>query len=75
MPGMSNTDFVERLKILKLPTLLFRRIRGDLITLFKVLKAHYIVNLYNAVLQTNTTTRGHSMKLKKFNARINLPPK
>ena len=72
MPGMSNLEYVDRLKILKLPTLLFRRVRGDLITLYKVLNGKYNIELLNLVLDTNNTTRGHTLKLKKFNARLNV---
>lgn len=36
LPGMNNLSYPERLKILNLPTLSYRRIRGDMIELYKL---------------------------------------
>ena len=36
-----NKSYIERLKILNLPTLKYRRYRGDIIELFKILKGIY----------------------------------
>jgi len=53
-----------RLKRLKLPTLKYRRIRGDMIEVYKILTNKYDsgVNVYLEKQQYNTT-RGHSLKL------------
>ena len=37
VPGMANLPYDERLKKLKLPTLAYRRCRGDLIQVFKLM--------------------------------------
>ena len=37
VPGLSNLEYSERLKTLKLPTLAYRRIRGDMIQTYKIL--------------------------------------
>ena len=54
----------NRLKRLKLPTLKDRRIRGDMIEVYKILTNKYDsrVNLYSEKQQDNIT-RGHSLKL------------
>ena len=41
IPGMSNLTYPERLKKLKLPTLMYRRLRGDLIEVYKIMKPIY----------------------------------
>ena len=38
---MSNLTYPERLKKLKLPTLMYRRLRGDLIEVYKIMKTIY----------------------------------
>ena len=38
---LSNKPYRERLKILHLPTLKYRRYRGDMIELFKIIKGIY----------------------------------
>ena len=54
----------RRLKRLKLPTLKYRRIRGDMIEVYKILTNKYDsrVNLY-LEKQQDSITRGHSLKL------------
>ena len=42
LPGLKNKPYSARLKCLKLPTLKFRRVRGDLIELYKM-----ITNIYD----------------------------
>ncbi len=43
IPGMSNLPYEERLKRLKIPTLSFRRMRGDMIEVFKYCNGYYQV--------------------------------
>ena len=40
-PGMKNLSYPERLKKLGLPTLAYRRIRGDMIEVYKIIKGCY----------------------------------
>ena len=56
--------YQERLKYLQLPTLAYRRVRGDMIEVYKILTNKYDdeVNL-NIGLSKNTCTRGNSLKL------------
>ena len=41
IPGLCNLSHPERLKKLKLPTLAYRRIRGDMIKAYKILHRKY----------------------------------
>jgi hypothetical protein len=63
--SLSNLTYVDRLKKLKLPTLEYRRNRGDIIQVYKIF--HGIDNLNPDIFfQRNTTNlRGHSFKLFK----------
>ena len=65
VPGLEETPYEERLASLKLPSLVFRRARGDMIETYK-----YLYNIYktdNSFLPraTGRSTRGHSLKLWK----------
>ena len=57
-----DLSYEERLRELNLPTLEYRRRRGDLIQMFKIL--HGIDSSKFVTLNENTT-RGHSLKLNK----------
>jgi hypothetical protein len=65
VPGLKDIEYPERLRRLNLPSLLFRRARGDMIEVYKHL--HGIYKLSGDLLprNTDTVTRGHTMKLKK----------
>ena len=70
--GLENNSYEERLKLLKLPTLIYRRARGDLIQVYKYL--HNINKLPESMfdLAGEGRTRGHSLKLKKSQYRLNI---
>ena len=65
IPELRYRDYEDRLRTLKLPSLYCRRARGDMIEAYKF--THSIDKTEQEPLQceTNTTTRGHSYKLKK----------
>ena len=68
IPGLSNKSYIERLKVLNLPTLKYRRYRGDMIELFKILKGIYdpsCVPQFDLVQlsEENIRTRGNNYKL------------
>ena len=44
VPELININYTDRLKMLNLPTLKYRRKRGDLIQVFKILNGHYDIN-------------------------------
>ena len=71
---MKHLPYKERLKKLGLPTLVYRRLRGDMIEMYKITSGIYdssvctfITNNFN-----KTTTRGHGKKLYLEYARLNI---
>ena len=64
LPGMKNIPYEERLERLKLPTLAYRRTRGDMIEVYKLLQGKYDSDVSNIVKlhkdsNTREGTRGH----------------
>jgi hypothetical protein len=63
----------ERLKKLKMPTRKYRRMRGDMIEVFKIIYDIYdpltTVDMFE--LNTTSNTRGHSKSFGVFNMRSN----
>ena len=67
--GLALTPYQDRLRTLNLPTLKYRRIRGDLICIYKLVTGKTIAD--DALLQFHENphrTRGHSLRLKKVRA-------
>ena len=66
VPSLRNLPYLERLKELKLYPLEIRRIRGDLIEVFKIMNGLVEMKPEDLFLIShNTGTRGHSFKLFK----------
>ena len=67
---LSNLSYDERLRSLKLPSLKYRRLRGDLITVYNIIKQD---NVDDSILTLSNTkvTRGHDLKLYKENSKTN----
>ena len=64
VPGLENKDYDERLKSLDMPSLHYRRARGDMIECYKYLTGKYKVK--NSMFEVDSSnTRGHSLKLRK----------
>ncbi len=69
LPGMKDLPYPERLQRLKLPTLSYRRLRGDLIEAYKMTNGLYekdcisCLKLWSDVTTTDGQLRGHSKKL------------
>jgi hypothetical protein len=68
MPGMKELSYPERLEKLKLPTLSYRRLRGDLIEMYKLTHGIYDKETTNFIklwenVANKTSKRGHSLKL------------
>ena len=63
--GMESLNYEARLRALKLPSLEYRRIRGDMIEVYKILKNIYdpITTKSLLTMNRNNTTRGHNFKL------------
>ncbi len=71
-------SYPYRLRKLKLPTLAYRRIRGDMIEIYKRLHGKYdsntsnIINPYKDHNKLNERTRGHMWKICHDISRLNL---
>ncbi len=68
--NLKNLDYTQRLKRLKLPTLIYRRMRGDMIEVYKILSKKYDPEVSNflplhRIARPHSSTRGHSLKLLK----------
>ena len=66
LPGLKGKSYEEILKIIKLPSLSYRRLRGDLIEAYKYTHGLYKVLEGLLEFETRTNTRGHCYKLKKL---------
>jgi hypothetical protein len=65
----SDLTYEERIKKFKLPTLTYRRKRGDTIEVFKMTSGSYDTSLPSLfILNNNSRTRGHSKKLYQHRA-------
>ena len=64
---LKNLPYTERLKELDLHTLKYRRIRGDMIEIFKIMHQKYDASCF-PMLQFNNRvdTRGNKYKLLKY---------
>jgi len=65
VPSLAALPYVERLKSLKLPSLQYRRNRGDMIFAYQLLHNQLDMDTTLLHLATFTTTRGHNFKLQK----------
>ena len=70
--SLKHLPYIDRLQQLKLPTLKYRRLRGDMIEVFKIVHNYYDPG---AVVKLNfhpfSATRGNRFKLQKFNCHYN----
>ena len=78
LPGTKNLTYAERLRRLKVPTLSYRRVRGDMIEVYKIImiisgkydaKAGNFIKMHADNTQ-RTGTRGNSKKLFHQRARL-----
>ena len=77
LPGMSKLSYEERLKTLGLPTLQYRRLRGDMIETFKILHNKYDQQVTQDFLpirdqSQSTETRGHHLRINHQYSRLKL---
>ena len=66
IPGFNNLTYPERLKRLKLPTLAFRRIRGDMIEAYKFIHGIYDKNTKNIIKMWDSCTDRHSKRKNRL---------
>ena len=75
IPGMSKLMYKDRLKKMDLPSLAYRRIRGDAIDTYKYLNGMYNVDHSQLLVEhysTGLETRGNGQKLQKRSCRTQL---
>ena len=68
VPGLKDKSYEERLKELKLPSLVYRRRRGDLIQMFKIINGLVRMNVSTLFSPSDSNTRGHSKRVFKKHA-------
>lgn len=75
--GLGNLSYPDRLKALKLPTLRYRRYRGDMIEMWKLTHSKYDIEVIDNLVELQASrTRGHQFNLakpsinKKLNCRL-----
>ena len=67
--GMKDIPYQERLKALNLPSLQYRRKRGNMIVMYKIINGIVRIDSNKLLsLRTNTRTRGHNRKIFKEHA-------
>lgn len=72
IPGFRDLSYQERLKHLNLPTLGYRRLRGDMIEMYKIMTGKYDSNVTDFIKINRNDTRGHQYKIYKVHTRLNL---
>ena len=72
IPGFKDLSYENRLRRLKLPTLKYRRIRGDIIEMYKILTGKYDSRVSDFIPLNRGERRGHSLKIYKQHNRLNL---
>ena len=72
VPSLKNLTYEERLKAMRLPSLKYRRKRGDLIEMFKYTHDFYDVKKCLVNYSENRNTRGNPYKLEKRNCRLDI---
>ncbi len=69
--NISNKTYTQRLKVLGLPSLQYRRARADMVETFKIINNIDKVNKQKITPLATTHTRGHNYKIFKRQARLN----
>ena len=74
IPGLKDLTYPERLSKLKLPSLAYRRHRGDLIEVFKIVNEKYDPEVCADFFKFSKTsmTRGHSKKIFKERSKLEI---
>jgi predicted transcriptional regulator len=65
IPSIRNYTYLDRLKYLNLPSLYYRRSRGDMIQTYKYIHGLYRVQCPFLEIDKQSITRGHNFKLTK----------
>jgi len=65
VPGLKELSYRERLEEINIPSMKYRRVRGDMIIVYKILHGYDKSLQYLFEVNANAVTRGHNFKLKK----------
>ncbi len=68
VPEIAHLSYQERLQYLKLPSLVYRRHRGDMLQVYKILHHDYDLDSEKFFKSPDGRTRGHSYKVFKERA-------
>ena len=63
VPGLSALSYPDKLKTLKLPTLAYRRTRGDMITCYEIIHQGFDNSIKLMLPLSEMGLRGHNRKL------------
>ena len=66
LPGLSEMSYQEKSQYLKLPTLAYRRMRGDIIQVYKMISGIYdetVKRILRPMIENIHNTRGNSKRL------------
>jgi hypothetical protein len=68
VPSLKQLSYTDRLKKLKMPTLKYRRLRGDMIETFKITNGIYDKDVTERFFEMSRTdqTRGHTARTARF---------
>ena len=69
VPSLRHLPYQERLEKLGMPSLSYRRRRGDMIAVFKIMTGRASGIQFFTAEKMQGRTRGHQLKLKKFHAK------
>ena len=74
IPGFKDMPYPDRLRKLGLPSLVYRRLRGDLIEIYKIVSGKYDTDASEHIinLRRNSKTRGHQYKIFKTRPKLKL---
>ena len=72
IPGFFDLSYPARLQKLKLPTMAYRRIRGDMIQVYKMLNKGYDSSLPCILPLNSSNQRGHDKKLNVRHAHLHI---
>ena len=75
IPGFKDIPYMQRLKLLNMPTLQYRRYRGDMIEAFKITHGLYDTDVTDGFLPMvpqDSITRGHEFSIVKRPHNVNI---
>ena len=69
IPGLKDKEYEDRLKEMKIPSMTYRRVRGDMIEVYKYTHNIYKYKLDNSILKLDnkSSTRGQTRETKMQN--------